>query len=277
MTFLSTPSTLLALTALFGVVLLIFRPQIGGIVAALSLTGIAVAALSPLGNVLLTPLDKRFPMWSYPSQQGLEGIIVQCGSYDKVRYSYVSTLVLENDTEPVALIVDLARRYPNAKIILSGGNPSEKAELDDAATLKKYFVSLGIAPARILVEGRSRTTAQNAQFAASLLHPLPSSRWLLVTYGYRMPRAVGAFRKAGFNVVAFPVHLRTNGWAQMWRPDNSATENLLKLDIATHEWLGLAYYKLRGHSDEWFSGPDTGSDDLRKGPEVEAAVPRPGR
>ena len=210
--------------------------------AALSLAAILVTALSPVSNVLLTPLDERFPMWSYPSPQGLEGIIVQCGSYDKVRFSYFSTLVLENDTEPLAMMGDLAHRYPQAKIILSGGNDNDA--LDDPSTLKKHFVSLGIEPERILTEPLSRTTAQNARFAADLLHPSSSSRWLLVTYGYRMPRAIGAFRKAGFNVLAFPVHLRSNGWDNIWWPDGSAAENLLKLDITTHEWLAFLYYKL---------------------------------
>jgi uncharacterized SAM-binding protein YcdF (DUF218 family) len=257
MTFLSVPSTLLGLIATAGLVLLMLRLRIGAIVAASGLAAFAVAVLSPLGNALLTPLDQRFPMWSYPPQQDLEGIIVQCGSYDKVRFSYLSTLVLENDTEPLAMLVDLPRRYPEAKIILTGGNGSSK--LDDAATLKKYLVSLGMAPERLSAEEQSRTTAESAQFAANLLHPSPSSRWLLVAYGYRMPRTVGAFRSAGFNVLAFPVHLRTDGWENMWRPDGSGSENLLKLDIATHEWLALVYYKLRGYSDEWFAGPEASS------------------
>jgi uncharacterized SAM-binding protein YcdF (DUF218 family) len=257
MTLFSIPSTLLGLIAIAGLVLLMLHPRIGAIFAASGLAVIAVAALSPLGNVLLTPLDQRFPMWSYPPQEGLDGIIVQCGSYDKVRFSYVSTLVLENDTEPLAMVVDLARRYPSAKIILSGGNGS--AKLDDAPALKRYFVSLGIPPERLMAEGQSRTVAESAQFAANLLHPSPSSRWLLVAYGYRMPRAVGAFRNAGFNVLAFPVHLRTDGWENIWMPDSSGSENLLKLDIAAHEWLALVYYKLKGYSDEWYAGPETGS------------------
>jgi len=81
-----------------------------------------------------------------------------------------------------------------------------------------------------------------------------------------MPRVMGAFRKAGFDVRAFPVHLRTNGWSEMWKPDSSATENFMKLDIATHEWLALLYYKLRGCSDDWFPRP-----------REENVPPKPGR
>jgi hypothetical protein len=33
----------------------------------------------------------------------------------------------------------------------------------------------------------------------------------------------------------------------------------LKLDIAAHEWFALAYYKLKGYSDEWYAGPEISS------------------
>jgi hypothetical protein len=35
---------------------------------------------------------------------------------------------------------------------------------------------------------------------------------------------------------------------------------LRKLDLAVYEWLGLAYYKLKGYSDEWFPEPANGSN-----------------
>jgi hypothetical protein len=67
------PSTLLGLIAIASVLLLMLRPRIGAIIAALGLTAIAAAVLSPLGNVLLTPLEQRFPMWSYPPQEDWTG------------------------------------------------------------------------------------------------------------------------------------------------------------------------------------------------------------
>lgn len=254
MTFLSVPSNLLGLTAAVGLLLMVLcLRRVGPIAAGLSLAAIALAALSPLGNVLLTPLENRFPEEVYPAP-GLDGIIVLGGSYDRVRNSYVSTIVLEDDTQPLALMVDLARRYPEARIIFSGTD-APIPDGNEASFVKHYFVSLGIAPERILTEERSRTTAESARFTANLLQPSPSSRWLLVTFGYRMPRAVGAFRRAGFDVVAFPAGLRTKGWDQMWTPEISATDNLRHLDIAVHEWLGLLYYKVKGYADEWFAAP----------------------
>ena len=163
--------------------------------------------------------------------------------------------MLEEDTEPLAVMVDLARRYPKAKIIVSGGSEGPKEALSEAAIAKDYFISLGIAPDRILAEGQSQTTAENARFTANLLHPMPHSRWVLVTSGRHMPRAVGAFRQAGFDVVAFPAGFRTHGWRGIWKAESTATENLRRIDIGVHEWVGLVAYKLRGYSGDGFPAP----------------------
>ena len=151
--------------------------------------------------MLLAPLEQRFPEALYPAR--VKGIIVLGGSYDEIRHPYLSNIVLEEDTEPLALVVDLARRYPDAKIIVSGGS-NFAHHTSEASIMQDYFGSFGIDPSRIVTEDRSLTTAEHAQFTADLLHPSTSSGWLLLTYGHLMPRAVGAFRKAGFDIFAFP-------------------------------------------------------------------------
>ena len=111
--------------------------------------------------------------------------------------------MLQEDTEPLAVMVDLARRYPDAKIIFSGGTSRSVAGPSEAATVKGYFVSFGIDPDRILTEGQSQTTEENAIFTDHLLRPMPSSGWLLVTSAHHMPRAMGAFRKPALTSVLF--------------------------------------------------------------------------
>lgn len=253
-TFFSAPSNLLPLGALLGLALSIFRPRAGLMLAALGLASFAIAALSPLGNLLLTPLEQRFPAGQYPPHP-LDGIIVLGGSYDTVSHAYVSTIVLQEDSEPMAVMIDLARRYPEAKIVISGGTDGGSPGPSEASIIEEYFVSFGIQPERIITEGQSQTTEENARYTARLIHPTASSRWMLVTSGYHMPRAIGAFRKAGFEVSGYPAGHRTHGWNDIWRAASTGADNLRRLDIALHEWLGLADYKLKGFSDDWFPSP----------------------
>ena len=253
--FFVVPSNTIAAFAGLGLLLLILRFRCAAKVAGLALTVLVVASLSPAGNMLLTPLEQRFPFLAYPAKP-IDGIIILGGSYDTVSHSYQSEIVLQEDTYPVTVVPDLARRYPDAKIVFSGGTSDPlKPGLSEAAIVKQIFISWGIPPDRIVTEEQSQTTEENARFTARLLRPAPQSRWLLVTSSYHIPRAMGAFRKAGFNVLAFPAGPRTHGWGDFWWPSDTATDNLRRFDLAVHEWLGLAVYRIRGFSDEWFPGP----------------------
>jgi len=252
--FLSVPSNVIASIAVLALLILVYRRPSHAIVPIVALALLVTATLSPLGNILLTPLEQRFPEMQFPDQ-GIEGIIVLGGSYDAQSHSYLSTILLQEDTEPMAVIPDLARRYPKARIIFSGGTEPSFEGINEAAIVKKYFISFGIAANRIEVEDQSQTTAENAKFSAKLIQPTPQSRWLLVASAYHMPRAMGAFRKAGFNVLAFPVGNRTHGWTELWKPAAEATDNLRRIDVAVHEWLGLLTYRLSGYSNDWFAGP----------------------
>ena len=94
-----------------------------------------------------------------------------------------------------------------------------------------------------MVEGRSRTPWENAAFSQGLLHPTRSQRWILITSAFHMPRAVGAFRAAGFSVEAYPVE-----YLSVPAP--------IGAQIAFKEAIGLAYYRLTGRSNAFWPGPD---------------------
>ena len=79
---------------------------------------------------------------------------------------------------------------------------------------------------------------------------------MLVTSAWHMPRSVGVFRKAGFEVVPFPVdYLSDNEWEDYVRPYLRAPRGLGIADNAFKEWVGLVAYRLAGYTDELFPGP----------------------
>ena len=65
-----------------------------------------------------------------------------------------------------------------------------------------------------------------------------------------MPRALGCFRKAGFNVLPYPVDYKNRldryyAWSDLgtfW----PSTGNFQKIATALHEWVGLMVYRLVG-------------------------------
>ena len=152
----------------------------------------------------------------------------------------------------------LAHRYPNARIVFSGGNSNLVS--NDAAKETDYalavFESLGVAKERLTMEGRSRNTEENAGFSKALAAPKQGERWLLVTSAFHMPRSIGLFRKAGFSVEPYPVDWRVGGRSDLLAFSIYSIEGLGRVEVAIREWMGLAAYRISGKTGELFPGPD---------------------
>jgi uncharacterized SAM-binding protein YcdF (DUF218 family) len=149
----------------------------------------------------------------------------------------------------------LALRYPNARIIFSGGTAALFKGALEAPLAVKEFEALGVAHDRITAEEQSRNTIENAVFSRLIAQPKPGERWLLVTSAFHMPRAIAAFRAAGFPVEAYPVDWRTRGPIDATAPFASVIGGLGMTDIAMHEWVGLLVYRLTGQTEELFPTP----------------------
>jgi uncharacterized SAM-binding protein YcdF (DUF218 family) len=98
----------------------------------------------------------------------------------------------------------------------------------------------------VLYESASRTTYENAIFSARVPGVNPAQPWLLLTSASHMPRSMATFRKAGWNVTAYPVDFRTGNqtpWSQY-----SLARGASKWHNALHELLGWLTYRLAGRA-----------------------------
>jgi uncharacterized SAM-binding protein YcdF (DUF218 family) len=71
-----------------------------------------------------------------------------------------------------------------------------------------------------------------------------------------MPRSVGVFRQAGWDVIPFPVDFHLKGDFDL-APSFDLLGGINSLSRAFHEWLGLLFYWLTDKTDVFFSGPET--------------------
>ena len=251
------PTNFLIGIGVLGAILLATRfAPVGRKLLVASVVLLAICAFSPLGNWLLYPLEQRFPPWD-AARGAPDGIIVLGGSIDADLSAAHGVAVVRGAPDRIIAAAALARRYPNARIIYSGG--SANLITDDAAKEADYalsvFESLGIAKARLMMERRSRNTQENAEFSKALAAPKSGERWLLVTSAYHMPRSVGVFRKAGFAVEPYPVDWRIGGRSDLVVPSIFAVEGLQRTDAAMREWMGLVAYRISGKTRELFPGP----------------------
>jgi len=218
---------------------------------------IALAAFSPSGNLLLYPLESRFPPWDAARSATPDGIVVLGGPIDADLSVAHDVPVIRSAPDRIVAAAALARKYPNARIIFSGGSAdlisNDAREADYAGSI---FESLGVGKARLIMERRSRNTYENAIFSKELAAPKAGEHWLLVTSAYHMPRAIGLFRKAGFDVEPYPVDWRVGrGTAEILAFTSTATDGLVRTDTAMREWIGLVAYRIAGRSSALFPGP----------------------
>jgi uncharacterized SAM-binding protein YcdF (DUF218 family) len=252
------PANLLIGAGLVGAVLLATRfVTLGRKLLVASVVLLAICGYSPLGIWLLYPLEARFPAWD-AARGAPDGIVVLGGAIDPDLSAAHGVPILGGEMDRVIIAAGLARRYPNVRILYSGGNPNLIA--DAAAKEADYalavFESLGISRDRVILERRSRNTRENAEFARVMISPGPGERWLLITSAFHMPRSVGVFRKAGFPIEPFPVDWRIGGRSDLFRFSVSALEGLGRIDTAIREWIGLVAYWATGRTSELFPGPD---------------------
>ena len=120
--FFALPSNLLIGLGIGGMVLTIlhFR-RVGVFLMASSIVLLAVLGLTPAGNALILPLEQRFPPWD-ASRGEPQGIIVLGGSFDTVVAPARGEVSLNEAAERLTATADLARRYPEARILFSGGS-----------------------------------------------------------------------------------------------------------------------------------------------------------
>ncbi len=251
--FFAAPSALLMLGALIGAA---FSARRGGQLLTLGcLAVLLVIGAAPTGALLIAPLENRFPAppANLPPPYG---VVVLGGAIDDDITRARGQTTFDEGAERLTEAAILARRYPSARIVYTGGSNSllgrPSSEAEDA---RRLLVAMGVDPQRITLESRSRNTDENARFTAAIVHPESDQTWLVVTSAYHMPRAMGLFRKAGFAAIAYPVDYRTEGGRSDWRLNVSLPRGLALFDLAAHEWVGLLAYRLTGRINSWFPGP----------------------
>ncbi len=251
------PTNFLIGVGLLGAILLATRlAPLGKRLVIASIVLLAICGFSPLGNLVLYPLESRFPPWD-AARGGPDGIVVLGGSIDPDLSAAHGGAVLSGAADRIIATAALAHRYSNARIIFTGGSANlistDAKEGDYAGAI---FESLGISKQRLTMERLSRNTQENAEFSKALAAPKSGERWLLVTSAHHMPRSVGIFRKVGFEVEPYPVDWRTGERGDLLKFSDHFAERLSLVDTAAREWMGLLAYWITGKTSELFPGPN---------------------
>lgn len=250
------PLSVIFLLILIAVVLIWFNQRKSGLVALGSACLILfIGAYTTTGSLLLIPLEERFPKQPLLSDR-VNGIILLGGYLNGDINAGRPGFELNSAADRLFETIRLARLYPDAKIIVSGGDGGFfERSIPDAQSTQEIISEFGLAEKRFIFENESRNTAENAIFSQRLADPQQGEIWLLVTSAYHMPRAVGSFRRAGFDVVAWPVDYKTPAVEKFALYLSSPNDALSRFTVAMREWVGLLAYWMTSKTDMFFPQP----------------------
>lgn len=251
---LAQPSNLLLLLMVAGVLALLFgRRRLAAWLLCPAVLALLLIGLLPIGEWLLLPLENRFPAVAEPPDE-VDGVIVLGGAVALSVAEGRGVVAFNDNSERDMAMVELARRYPDAKLVYSSGSGwVAGSQLTGAEVMRTFLQRHGI-DERVIFEDQARNTYQNAVLSKALVSPAPGERWLLVTSASHMPRSVGVFRQVGWPVIPYPVDYRTSGDIDILVvPD--AAGRWAEFDQAIKAWIGLLAYWLTGRIPTMFPAP----------------------
>ena len=244
---------LLLVVALVALILARRRVALAALGGALLI--LAVFGWMNTGAVMMQALESRFDRPS-PEPDRVDGIIVLGGAFEGAINLGRGGFELNDAADRMIEATALALRYPQARVVVSGGSARLISErIGDASVATPFFQRLGVDPSRLVLEGESRNTEENAELARAMAQPKPGETWLLVTSASHMPRSVGLFRKAGWDVVAWPADYRSTGQEGLFLCRETVAICMRLSTAALREWIGLTAYWLTGRIDDWLPGP----------------------
>ncbi len=217
--------------------------------ASIALALVLLASSTPLGgNALLRYVESRTPADSFcgPGMQGAP-IVVLSGGFEREPQAADDYAALNPESwRRLRSAIELWRGGRNGPLLIAGGGPYAIKESDMQARLARDW---GMPAAALRIETRSTTTWESA-FALRRILP---ERIRLVSSAIHLPRALIAFRAAGFRpcVHADDFHAPLPmGWGALV-PQSSA---IGKTEMAVYELIGAAAYGRRAGDGPHESG-----------------------
>ncbi len=222
------------------------RPRAARWLGALGVGVLYAFSIEPVAMALMRVTEAGATR-SFRPGTTYDAVIVLGGALDPAATERTGGPEYNAAAERVLRGFELLREGWARQVLLSGGTLDPRPEaVVEADVLSRQLQQWGIAPERIVTEGRSRNTRENALESARIVKERGWRSLLLVTSAAHMPRAAGCFAAVGLRPDTLPVDVRASSspLARMsWLPRAGALN--LSTD-ALRELAGRAIYRLRG-------------------------------
>ena len=227
-----------------GIAWLFRRRRLSGALAFAAFAWLWFWATPLCANLALPLLSETYPLQRLDDLLQADAIVVLAGDVraGSERNPYPQ---LGRTADGINHAVRLLQAELAPLVIVSGGVLGRGQTRPMAQAMRDALLALGVPEHVVLVEGRSRTTRENALFTAEIAAEKNIETVLLVAHDLHMRRSMAAFRKVGLTPVPAIYQDSGDGWFRVLDPLPSAAQ-LSRSSFVLREWLGLLVYRLRG-------------------------------
>ncbi len=177
----------------------------------------------------------------------VDGILVLGGSVEWQISGEQGQLNLNAAAERMVAAAALARRYPEAQLVLTGVyRESLPQDMVASGNSQSLFVGPEFAPGRVTFIGEARSTYEEGLLALETIQPRSGQNWLLVTSAMHMPRAQAVFSTLGWNMIPYPVDYKTPATPRLFSLNMNFSARLAHFDEVVREWAALVVYRRTG-------------------------------
>lgn len=224
------------------------RPRASRLSSVLGVLVLYAFSTEPVSSALMRATEAG-AVTTFRPDVTYDAVIVLGGGLDPVATERSGRPEYNAAPERLLRGFELLREGRARKVLISGGSLDPRPEaVVEADVLSKQLQAWGIAPERIVAEGKSRNTRENAVESERIIRAQGWKTLLLVTSAAHMPRAAGCFAAVGLRPDTLPVDLRTSDTPlrrMSWLP---RAGNLSQATDALRELAGRVVYAWRGWS-----------------------------
>lgn len=236
----------LGLSLLTGAMIAMYlkRAQLARVCGIAAWCVLIVFGVLPTGQLMMRSLESQY---SVPTDiKRVNGIIMLGGVMDTDIGLSRGNAQMISTADRLTTFVALGRQYAGAKMVFTSGQGSIAQDgVPEGQMVRDALSALGFKPGqRLVIEDQSRNTWENAVLSKDLVKPKDGQTWLLVTSASHMPRAVGVFKKAGWDVLPYPSDYVTAGPGG--KTVTTFLTNMQMSHTALKEYIGIAVYALTG-------------------------------
>ena len=202
-----------------------------------ALVGLFLFTWPPVEWLISRPLEGWYPIRPLPPSEA-DAIVVLNSSVSPPTYERPFRLPDADTYSRTRFAAWLHQHWKPLPVLAIGGADG------GAPSMRDLLMTSGVPDSHIWMEGRSRSTHENALYGGRILREHGVGRIALVVEARSMVRASASFRKQGFEVVAAPSDFRE--WGPVSDELLPSWKAIKGNETTAHEVLGLLWYRLHG-------------------------------